>query len=94
VRVVLDTDVMVAAIGSGSSSSIFLHHIPYMTKKMLHESEPLFGSGTVPSEIVSTGGVDTVNRIVDRLRARRVARIEYPERGSGFRISNMIRVYC
>jgi hypothetical protein len=47
----------------------------------------------VPPDIASRSQVEQLNAVHARLSARLVEQIAIPERGSGFRASNMIRVY-
>jgi hypothetical protein len=55
--------------------------------------EPLFDPAYVPADVVSRDRVGEVNALVERLRSRVVDRIEMPEPGSRFQVSNMARVY-
>jgi hypothetical protein len=48
---------------------------------------------TVPAGVANPRQVALLNDTFDRLTARRVDKITLPEPGSGFRASNMIRVY-
>jgi hypothetical protein len=53
----------------------------------------LFDPSTVPSNVVTAAGVQRVNEIVKRLRARRVDLIQVKEPESRFRVSDIVRVY-
>src|SRR3984893_15647652 len=59
-------------------------------KKM---QESLFDPAYVPADVVSPAGVAEVNALVERLRLNFVDRLEFQEPVSGFRVSNMARVY-
>jgi hypothetical protein len=47
----------------------------------------------IPPEVANRGQIDKLNAVFDRLSARLVNQIKLPEPGSGFRASNLIRVY-
>jgi hypothetical protein len=45
-------------------------------------------------KVLSRRWIDKLNALYDRLEARKVAKIAVPEAPSGFRASNLVRVYC
>lgn len=56
-------------------------------------SEPLFSPESIPKGTATQREVDRVNAVVTRLREQLVDRIKIQEPDSGFRVSNMVRVY-
>jgi hypothetical protein len=55
---------------------------------------PLIDPKLIPARVLSRGSLDKLNALYDRLEARKVDKIVIPEKPSGFRPSNLIRVYC
>jgi hypothetical protein len=55
---------------------------------------PLIDPKLIPAEVLRRTNVDRLNALYDRLEARKVDKIVIPEPPSGFRPSNLIRVYC
>lgn len=47
----------------------------------------------VPPSVANKAQIDRLNNVFDRLSARKVNQLTIPEPGSGFRVSNLIRVY-
>ena len=56
-------------------------------------AELLFDPASVPADVLSQDGVTEVNTLIEKLRSRLVDRVQMQEPGSGFRVSNMARVY-
>jgi hypothetical protein len=56
-------------------------------------AEPLFDRAPVPVDALSRDAVRGVNALIERLRSHLVDRVEMQEADSGFRVSNMARVY-
>jgi hypothetical protein len=54
---------------------------------------PLIDPALIPARVLSRKRVDELNALYDRLEARRVDKIIVPESPSGFRPSNLVRVY-
>jgi hypothetical protein len=54
---------------------------------------PLLDPAYVPTDVGSPHHVAELNRLVEKLRSRLVDRVEMQEPGTGFRVSNMARVY-
>jgi hypothetical protein len=55
---------------------------------------PLIDPTLIPSRVLSLKHVDELNALYDRLEMRKVEKIVIPEKPSGFRPSNLVRVYC
>lgn len=55
---------------------------------------PLIDASLVPREVFPRKAIDDLNALYDRVEARKVEKIVLPESQSGFRTSNLIRVYC
>src|SRR6516165_148646 len=56
-------------------------------------AELLFDPASVPADVLSQDGVTEVNTLIEKLRSRLVDRVQMQEPSSGFRVSNMARVY-
>ena len=54
----------------------------------------LIDPALIPAKILSRKSIDDLNTLYDRLEARKVDKIIVPEKPSGFRPSNLVRIYC
>lgn len=55
---------------------------------------PLIDPTLIPARVLSRKHVNELNALYDRLEARKVEKIVVPEKPSGFRPSNLVRVFC
>jgi hypothetical protein len=54
---------------------------------------PLIDAALIPGDVFPRKAIDDLNALYDRLEARKIDKIVLPESPSGFRTSNLIRVY-
>jgi hypothetical protein len=55
---------------------------------------PLIDAALIPRDVFPRKAIDDLNTLYGRLEARKVEKIVLPEPPSGFRTSNLVRVYC